>query len=59
MITRQSIGGTELREMLPSMLLFATEKQDQASMTYLIVTTLASTRVKVGRDCYEFSRGIA
>jgi hypothetical protein len=28
-------------------------------MTHWIVATLASTQVKVGRDCYEFHSGIA
>jgi hypothetical protein len=59
MISRQSTGGTELREMLPNMLLFAIENQDRASMTSWIVATLTSTQVKAGRDCYGFGRGIA
>jgi hypothetical protein len=57
-ISRQPIGGMELREML----LFAThvrESRNQASTTCWIVATLASTQVKVRRDCYGFCHGIA
>jgi hypothetical protein len=45
MITRQPIGGTELREMLPSMLLFATHvRESKPSINDLLdVATLAST----------------
>jgi hypothetical protein len=38
-------------------LLFVAENQDRASMTYWIVATLASTRIKVERDCYGFCHG--
>jgi hypothetical protein len=34
------------------------ESQVRALMTCWDVTTLTSTRVEVGRDCYEFYRGI-
>jgi hypothetical protein len=33
MVSMQPIGGTELRDILSSMLLFATKNQDRASMT--------------------------
>jgi hypothetical protein len=59
MISRQPIDGTELREMLPSMLLFTTENQDRASTTRFDVVTFVSTQLKVGRECYEFHCGIA
>jgi hypothetical protein len=39
MISRQPIGGTELREMLSSMLVFVTENQDRTSMTRYDVVT--------------------
>jgi hypothetical protein len=59
MISRQHVGGTELREMLSSILLFVIENQDRALMTRYDVITFASTQLKVGRDCYGIHRGIA
>jgi hypothetical protein len=50
MISRQPIDGTELREMLLSMLLFAThvrESKPSIKQPARMIVTFASTRLKV------------